>query len=705
AWSQNYGWINFTCPGSACVTTDWRPNIGPPPISFVFVCSDESDNDDDGLTDEADPGCHIGYDLNNGWDMNGFSEDNPDVCTNLDGAQITMPEGYGADPINTEECVRLSLVSTMQNPNPLGGLFWSADVTTEEMSSNPTLPKADFTGTNTVKVKVEGPVSEVKFYLDGIQTGDTLTAPTSGTDIYEVPLSLSVQCSNPENHTISVEANSNTVGVLGTTSSVTITVDRAPCGTQATECVDTHLDDNGEVVGTDNDGDGKANIEDPGCWLIDSDGVSRYHPELDTENPSEDICTTTPQPLVCTEDPCLTNFIFGCSGFCEANPEDTQCLIPIPVSTCFTDPSLCTCEDNPELPGCNTPVGGGFIDPCILNPEAPGCKTPSIISGIFPPEVVAKINLGLKIATTTSATVGAVISLSTAIFLNPLSAPELVLIPVRLWSLLLTGLGLKKRRKPWGTVYDSITKQPLDPVYVSLRTLEGAEVASSITDIDGRYGFLVKPGVYKVVPRKTNYIFPSDNLSKHFRDEFYQNLYFGDYINISDEGEVIIKNIPMDPVNFDWNEFAKNKKQLYKFYSKRELLIAKISNWLFGFGFIVAGTALLVSPEKYNIIIFGLYVLMFVMRRVGFRLKAKGRVLDKDGLPLSFAFIRAFSVETNVEIAHSVSDERGRYHMIVPNGTYYVKIEKKDNDGSYSVVYTSNYFKVVHGVLNSVFNI
>ncbi|MFZ3015998.1 MAG: hypothetical protein WA101_03345, partial [Minisyncoccia bacterium] len=42
AWSQNYGWINFTCPGSACVTTDWRPNIGPPPISFVFVCSDES---------------------------------------------------------------------------------------------------------------------------------------------------------------------------------------------------------------------------------------------------------------------------------------------------------------------------------------------------------------------------------------------------------------------------------------------------------------------------------------------------------------------------------------------------------------------------------------------------------------------------------------------------------------------------------------
>jgi len=332
---------------------------------------------------------------------------------------------------------------------------------------------------------------------------------------------------------------------------------------------------------------------------------------------------------------------------------------------------------------------------------APG----SVIGGIFTPAVVEQINLGLKIAATASVAIAGIISLATALFLNPLSAPELVLIPVRLWSLLLTALGVKKRRKPWGTVYDSITKQPLDPVYVSLRDLQGAEIASSITDVDGRYGFLVKPGIYKVVPRKTNYIFPSDKLSKHFRDEFYANLYFGDYINIKDSGEVIVKNIPMDAINFDWNEFEKNKKSLFKFYSRREILIAKISNWLFGIGFVIAGTALVVSPEKYNIIIFGLYVFMFVLRRTSFRLKAKGRIVGKDGSPLSFASIRAFAVDTNIEMAHQAADEMGRYHIIIPNGTYYVKIESKNNDGSYSVVHTSNYFKVVHGVLNRVFNI
>jgi hypothetical protein len=268
----------------------------------------------------------------------------------------------------------------------------------------------------------------------------------------------------------------------------------------------------------------------------------------------------------------------------------------------------------------------------------------------------------------------------------------------------LSALGLRKRIKPWGTVYDSITKQPLDPVYVSLINLEGEEVSSCITDIDGRYGFYMEPGVYKIVPKKTNYVFPSHALANNFRDEFYQDLYFGDYLNIA-EGQIIVNNIPMDPVNFDWNEFAKNKKQLFKFYSKKELIIARISNILFNFGFSIAGIALIVSPEKYNIVIFSLYILMFFLRRTKFKIKAKGRVFDKDGLPLSFAFIRVCSSATDVEITHKVVDKMGRYHILVPNGKYYVKIEKKNDDGSYSLVYKSEEIEVVHGTLNKIFNI
>ena len=96
---------------------------------------------------------------------------------------------------------------------------------------------------------------------------------------------------------------------------------------------------------------------------------------------------------------------------------------------------------------------------------------------------------------------------------------------------------------------------------------------------------------------------------------------------------------------------------------------------------------------------------MFILRRTKFKLKAKGRVFDKDGTPMSFSFIRVFSVATNVEISHKVIDKLGRYHIILPNGNYYVKIEKKNDDGTYSLVHTSEPFEVKHGTLNKVFNI
>jgi hypothetical protein len=322
----------------------------------------------------------------------------------------------------------------------------------------------------------------------------------------------------------------------------------------------------------------------------------------------------------------------------------------------------------------------------------------------FNSDQLLKINLGLKITTIITAFLAGAVSISGLLFLNPITGSELILIPFRLWSLFLTALGLKKKAKPWGTVYDSVTKQPLDPVYVSLINLEGEEIASSITDIDGRYGFYAESGVYKVVPRKTNYIFPSSALANKFQDEFYQDLYFGDYINVA-EGQIITNNIPMDPINFDWNEFAKNKKQLFKFYSKRELLIARISNTLFGIGFSISALALILFPERYNIIIFILYILIFILKRTKFKLRAKGRVVDSDGTPLSYALIRVFSVNTNVEMIHRVIDKMGRYYILLPNGRYYAKIEKKNTDGSYSVVHTSEPFEITHGTLNKVFNI
>jgi len=769
AWSENYGWIKFECPGSACVASNWTACGGgwhQKQCSNGYDDGDPedllSDINDPGCWDNPNYDSN-GYLTGTYNPLDDNEEDPADLCLNITGEQLEIPVGYISDSshIPSAWCVPSFGVSIINPVSVDGnaGSFYSSDCDIDhngfididcggknincDVNNNglidnttacvetvdtslgvedtifPYFSIADFE-TNKLRAKVTGVTadSKVEFFVKDESTGintsigeGTLVSGT--TDTYEIAW-------NKTNTTISCQTNSNGVSFeitalatkdtsptseTDTSEAVVVIVGKA-CGSHATQCTD----------GIDNDNDNTCDFL--GCTInevvypADPDCV-----DVNDDNETGDFCTLHPDDLAgcfCPKpenqnDPLCVNP----PTYCELHPEDTAqcfCSLPenssnpaciLPVLNCFTDPSLCTCADDPTLPGCQS---NG--NPCDEDPNGPGCvKVEPYVSGIITPEVIDKINFGLKVAATTSVAVAGVISLATAIFLNPLSVPELVLIPTRLWSLLFTALGIKKRRKPWGTVYDSITKQPLDPVYVSLRDLEGVEIASSITDLDGRYGFLVKPGVYKVVPRKTNYIFPSDKLSKHFRDEFYQNLYFGDYINIKDSGEVIIKNIPMDPVNFDWNEFEKNKKKMFKFYSKKDLLIAKVSNWFFGFGFAIAGVAFLVSQEKYNIVVFGLYILMFILRKVSFRLKAKGRLFNKDGSPFSFASIRVYTVETNIEMAHQAADEMGRYHILLPNGTYYVKVEKKNNDGSYSVVYTSDYFKVVHGVLNRVFNI
>ena len=295
--------------------------------------------------------------------------------------------------------------------------------------------------------------------------------------------------------------------------------------------------------------------------------------------------------------------------------------------------------------------------------------------------------------TKTVSTTGAIVTTAataTTIILSPMSLIELFLFPLKMLGILLTAFGIKRRATSWGVVYDSVTKQPLDPAYVTLLDLQGKDVSSAITDLDGRYGFLIEPKIYKMTANKTNYAFPSQKLLGRASDELYNNLYFGEEIEIKNAGEVITKNIPMDPVKFDWNEFAKKNKGLMKFYSNLDMMLRKISDFFFVIGFVVAVIAVFAAPYPYNTIIMVAYLVLLLLRILGVRPKAFGNITEKaSGNPLSFAILRIMSPSGDREISHKVADQYGRYYCLVPKGQYYVKIEKKNDDGSYSLAYTS----------------
>jgi len=503
----------------------------------------------------------------------------------------------------------------------------------------------------------------------------------------------------------------------------------------------------------DNEGDGLVDYpEDPGCEDAkdrneyndpivvivyscsdgidnDTDGLIDFPNDLGCQNPEDtsEENIIIPPPIDPIEPPIET---------CATNP--SLCPPPSSVETCVTNPSLCPPAENPCVLDPLSCAGNEVIEESIFEEEPilsidteqevseNNCENPTKISFVVWCSVVDSYNFTLdkikvsleqvnfivvspggnfivKAIGIVGIIFGAIFSVLPRLFANPFSFTEIAMLPYRLWSAILSVFGLKKRVRPWGTVYDSVTKQPLDPVIVSLLDLSGNEIDSSVTDMDGRYGFFVGPGKYRISLKKTHYDFPSLKLVGETRDELYLDLYFGDVFEISSDGEVITKNVPMDPVSFDWNEFAKRDQKLMKFYSKRDLILTKLSDLFFSFGFFVAFLAFVSVMNFYNIFIFAMYVGLLFLKETGLKIKNLGFVLDTNGNPLSFSILKIFEANTNTLIAKKVANKYGQYYCLVQKGEYFVEIDRKMPDESYQAVFQSEKINAQNGIIKETF--
>jgi hypothetical protein len=100
--------------------------------------------------------------------------------------------------------------------------------------------------------------------------------------------------------------------------------------------------------------------------------------------------------------------------------------------------------------------------------------------------------------------VSTVVLSMTSFFYTPLAFPELFLIPGRFVSLILSMLGIRKKKESWGKVQTE-NNIPIDPVFMVLIDSHGREVAGTMTNHRGEYSFSVAPGTYRVLARKYGY--------------------------------------------------------------------------------------------------------------------------------------------------------------------------------------------------------
>ena len=101
---------------------------------------------------------------------------------------------------------------------------------------------------------------------------------------------------------------------------------------------------------------------------------------------------------------------------------------------------------------------------------------------------------------------------------------------------------INKHALPWGTVFDSVTKKPIDLVLVRLMSGEDKRVLETkVTDREGRFGFIVPAGRYYIFVSKEGFKFPSDKSKEGYK---------GEEIKISSDSEGVIKiDVPIDKEN------------------------------------------------------------------------------------------------------------------------------------------------------------
>ncbi|MCC6404782.1 MAG: carboxypeptidase regulatory-like domain-containing protein [Candidatus Yanofskybacteria bacterium] len=255
--------------------------------------------------------------------------------------------------------------------------------------------------------------------------------------------------------------------------------------------------------------------------------------------------------------------------------------------------------------------------------------------------------------------------------LAPLLASSGVQVLAFWWQSALGALGiLPKRKKTWGTVYDSNTKRPIPFAKVQLLDRNKRVLEVRIADREGRYGFLTTPESLMeqsvqvaLVASALNYRFPSR--AQASVDTFiYNNLYYGDLVTV-DDAVLISFDIPMDPEQPSRAPLVVKSPSVALGAS-----VAALADAGFWLGLIMVPLNFVLMPNPFTLGTLFLFLGTASLRLWGIQEHPFGVVIDaatKSAMP--FALITLDDM-TGRRVAFAVSDERGRYFLVAPRGTY-----------------------------------
>jgi hypothetical protein len=261
---------------------------------------------------------------------------------------------------------------------------------------------------------------------------------------------------------------------------------------------------------------------------------------------------------------------------------------------------------------------------------------------------------------------------TTAILLITPMLINMVLSAIDLWpqlfyilSNILQFLGLKRRPKPWGTVFDSQTGRPICYALVRIFDAEyNRLLEQTVTDQEGRFGFLVRSGRYYVTAGKSGYNFPS--VSKDIN--FFDSVYIGGNLEAKGGNEVVMLNIPLDALS---QNISGRKLLIFNIRIKKVLNSFKMIFLALGILFAIYMTA--TNYSLLYVLSLAFYILITILDLIKLKkIRPFGVVTDVSNRPLGTVIVRIYQEQTNRLIETDVTDASGRFKFLVSSGSYYL---------------------------------
>jgi hypothetical protein len=237
--------------------------------------------------------------------------------------------------------------------------------------------------------------------------------------------------------------------------------------------------------------------------------------------------------------------------------------------------------------------------------------------------------------------------------------------------------GIKKRAIPWGTVYNARTKAPISFAKVTLLDTGNRVVDTQITDMEGRYGFVVNPEMFKasgaqfhMTVEKKDFIFPSTTDDGPELFIIYRNRYHGEIIHLKKDTP-INHDIPIEPIQIETRVIASHNIPSMRLHN----IFVVFANWAFWLSIIVVPLTYILNPTFFNLILL-IVLLGFNVLRIlgGLRERPYGMVIDKNkGFPMPYALI-TLNDESGQRKGFAVTNELGKYIILTDKGDFLMSV-------------------------------